>query len=229
MNQTCDLSCSHCKGYFLKNMATKPNISHDSFLLSGGCDTNGMIKIDFKLLKELKKQGKTINLHSGIVDEKHAKKIGKYADVVSFDFVTNDEIIKKHYSKKLTEKDYINSYISLSKYCRVVPHVMIGYGNEIRSLEILHQFEAKRVVILVLISSYGNLKINHSEPTLEAIEKTLKFAKKHFTHITLGCMRPLKRKKEIDRLASRYVDAIVNPHKELGLSITFDKCCALLN
>lgn len=231
VNNNCKLNCSHCKGYFLKEMDKEIDYSYESFLISGGCDEKGKIPIDIKLLKKLKSQNKKINVHPGLVNEKTACLIGEYANVVSFDFIMDNNTIQNQYNlKNKTEQDIINSYLLLKKYCRVVPHLMIGFGNEKLGIDKLYKLGESEVCFIIL-KKYNKIENNLVEPTIEKIEEILKYARPKFKKISLGCMRPLNRKFEIDKIAIKYVDLIVNPHHNLtfeDFDVEYkDECCCL--
>jgi len=229
MTSSCAQKCVHCQGYFIEGMQQDIDENSESYLISGGCDSRGCIDFDFDLMADMKKLGKKINVHSGLVDEKTAKEIGKYADVVSFDFVTDDKVIKEIYHLDCSEKDFVDSYKLLKKYCRVVPHIMIGFGNEKRSIDKLRELGEHQVTFIIL-TKHPSIKNDLQEPTLEKIEEVLKYGRK-FELVSLGCMRPLARKKEIDQVAIKYVDIIVNPHKDVDFSgmdvVEKQMCCSI--
>jgi len=231
VNDNCELNCSHCKGYFLKEMDKKINDNYESYLISGGCDKNGQIAIDFDLLKKIKLENKKINIHSGLVDEQTARLIGEYANVVSFDFIMDNNTIQNQYNlKNKTEQDIINSYLFLKKYCRVVPHLLIGFGNEKLGIDKLIELGETEVCFIIL-KKHPRINNNLVEPTIKKIEEILKYARSKFKAITLGCMRPMNRKKEIDNMAIKYVDKIVNPYHEINFD-NFEvelknECCCL--
>jgi len=231
VNDSCSLNCRHCQGYFLNGMDCKVDYSKDSFLISGGCDSEGRVIISESFLRMLKDKGKRINIHSGLVDEEMAIMLGKYADCVSFDFVTDNKTIKNIYHLDKTEEDFIDSYQLLKKHCsRVVPHILIGLGNEKRSLDILENFDEKEICFIVLMK-HPQIENDLQEPSIDYIEDILKYARLKFDVIHLGCMRPLNRKQEIDSVAIKYVDSIVNPWQGLDLS-GFEieekgECCCL--
>lgn len=226
---SCDLHCEHCQGYFLKGMDKDIDFDKESFLISGGCDKQGHVDLDFGLMRDLREQDKKINVHPGLVDEETAKKIGKYADCVSFDFITDNKVIKDIYHLDKTEDDFIESYKLLKKYCRVVPHIMIGLGNEMRSIKKLRELGEQEVCFIIL-TKHPKIHNDLKEPTLEEIEKVLKEGRK-FEFVHLGCMRPLDRKDEIDPMAVKYVDSIVNPSKKVdfsGMDVVEKHCCCTL-
>jgi len=229
MTDGCFLNCMHCQGHFLKSMDKDIDYSAESFLLSGGCDEKGAVPINISLLKDLKRNNKKINIHTGLIDEETVSEISKYVDVVSFDFITDNDVIKNTYNLNKTEDDFINSYLILKEYCRVVPHVMIGLGNEKRSIDKLKELNEQEVSFIILCK-HPKIRNDLKEPRTDQIENVLIYARKVFKTIHLGCMRPLKRKKEIDEMAINYVDSIVNPHRDLKLSdyeITIKReCCS---
>jgi lipoyl synthase len=218
---SCSQQCDHCRGRFLADMRHEMDYSHDTYLISGGCDAEGSVMLDFSTLSKLRSLGKRINVHPGLVDLATAAEIGRYVEVVSFDFVSDDSIIRERYKLKKTEQDYVRSFQALSRHCRVVPHVLIGYGNEQRSLKMLKDLGAVEVCMLVM----RHVPDGPEEPTLDEIESALRFAHDNFGSVTLGCMRPLDRKKEIDAMALKYVDQIVNPAMEIK-GTKKDICCA---
>jgi len=227
MNDFCELNCEHCKGHFLEKMQDDINEKANSYLISGGCCADGSVPLDFNLMIDMRKEGKKVNVHCGLVSEDTAIKLGKYADVVSFDFISDDKIIRDNYHLKKTEKDFVESYKLLHKYARVVPHVLIGFGNEKKSIDMLRKLGCCEIAFIILMKlPETELK----EPTLDYIEDILKYGRK-FELVHLGCMRPLARKKEIDQMAIKYVDSIVNPHKDVNFGdmdlIEKDVCCVI--
>jgi len=210
-------------------MSAVSDIKKESVLVSGGCDKDGLVPFSISLLRKLKQDNKRINVHPGLVSEERARFIGRYADVVSFDFVSDTRVIHDNYNLEKTEQDFIDSFLWLKKYARVMPHIMVGLGNESRSIEILKKLKAEEACMLILMK-HSMIKNELEEPSLEYIENILKKARKAFKVLHFGCMRPLDRKKEIDPMAVKYVDSIVNPYHRLDLNdyriIKKDVCCS---
>jgi lipoyl synthase len=230
VTRSCEQNCVHCQGLFLQYMSDSIDWTKESFLVSGGCDSYGRVPLDVDLIRKLKEHGKKVNVHCGLVDPHKAAELGRYSDAVSFDFVSDNDIIRSVYHLKRTEEDYVRSLQALQKHCHVVPHVMIGLGNESRSIRLLHE-QGCREVCFIILMKHPQIKNALTEPTTEYIEHVLAKARPLFERISLGCMRPLARKKEIDAMAIKYVDTIVNPAVGLDLSgfavIEKDACCAL--
>jgi len=229
MNSFCELNCEHCKGYFLEGMQGEIDESVNSYLISGGCCADGSVPLDFNLMKDMRTSGKKINVHSGLVSEDTAKKLGRYADVVSFDFISDDKIIKSNYHLDKKEEDFVESYKLLRQFARVVPHLLIGLGNEKRSMDLLRKLGCTEIAFIVLMKLPG-IENDLKEPTLDYIENVLKYGRK-FELVHMGCMRPMAKKLEIDQMAIKYVDSIVNPHKDVDFGdmdlVEKDVCCVI--
>ena len=106
--------------------------------------------------------------------------------------------------------DYIESYKLLKIHCNnVVPHLCIGFGNELRAIKLLGHIGFDEIVFLVLIP---NKHFKHADIDNVAglIRKTRElFPKKK---ISLGCMRPGgKYRRDLDIKVLPYVDKIVKP------------------
>ncbi|SES63096.1 radical SAM protein [Anaerobranca gottschalkii] len=245
----CSLNCAHCGGHYLKGMKPLTELKnledYSSCLISGGCSRDGKVPI-LGFAQEIGnlKGGKAINLHSGLVDEEGAKKIASVADVVSFDFIYNDDVIKKVYKLNKGKEDYVDSYLSLRKHLKVVPHICIGlYKGEIfweyQALEKLKELGVDALSFIVFVPTKGTEFAEEKPPSpLEVIDVIVRarilFPK---TPIYLGCMRPKGSYRNIlDPLAVLAgVNKLVIPApkgremaEKLGLSIKRgSECCGL--
>ncbi|MFD3156637.1 radical SAM protein [Haloimpatiens sp. FM7330] len=248
----CELKCAHCNGHYLKGMTPVENVDkqvineYDSFLVSGGCNKEGVVELDkhLEFLKQLKDSGKKINMHLGLIDEEKIEKIKDLADCVSFDFVVDDETIKEVYGLNKTYKDYINTYKKLKDKTKVVPHICIGLkGGEVKgeckALDVLKEIGVDALVFIIFIPTQGTVYENRKSPHLDEIVKILAQARVQFPDkpIHLGCMKAKgKIRKYIDYYAVKCgVNKIVNPTdyavkaaEELQLSIKKgQECCVL--
>ncbi|SHJ67584.1 hypothetical protein SAMN02745227_00416 [Anaerobranca californiensis DSM 14826] len=245
----CSLKCAHCGGHYLKGMKPlkelKDRENFSSCLISGGCSVDGKVPIlaFADELTKIKKE-KAINLHSGLVDEEGAKRLASIADVVSFDFIYHDEVIKRVYKLDKTKEDYVNSYSALKKHLKVVPHICIGlYKGEIfweyQALEKLKELGVDALSFIVFVPTKGTEFANEKPPSpLEVIDVIIK-ARLLFptTPIYLGCMRPKGSYRNIlDPLAVLSgVNKLVIPApkgremaEKLGLTIKRgSECCGL--
>ena len=247
----CALDCAHCGRHYLRHMipiweakdrvaATAP-----SALISGGCDSEGRVPVTAHLDQVAAlRPGRLLNWHVGLIGEREAEAISPYVDVISMDFVGDDETIHEVYSLDKTVTDYVKSYQILRRYGRVLPHITIGLfggqlGHERPAMEKLEQLGLDGLVFLVLTPTPGTRYADCSPPTVTDVAEILAEARLRFpdSPIYLGCMRPKGRyRTELDPLAVRAgVNRIVSPSrpavhlaKSLGLLIVRSReCCAL--
>lgn len=245
----CSLGCLHCGGHYLKGMKdlgwamrNMDNANIKSWLISGGCSSDG--RIDYSNytgeIKKLK-AGRRINLHvgltSGIGDLKG------FADCVSFDFIGDDETIRQVIGIDRSVRDYIGAFKKLRDEVRVVPHICIGLkGGEIageyRCLEMLKELRFNdEIVFIVFIPTGGTAYSGRQPPKIQEVMDILTTARMMFPGniISLGCMRPGgKYRSELDSLAVEAgVNRIVQPARsayekavQLGLKVVCgEECC----
>jgi uncharacterized radical SAM superfamily protein len=244
----CALDCAHCGGHYLRGMQPIWQARVDgatSCLISGGCDNLGRVPVTAHLEKiKTIRQGRIMNWHVGLIGEDEIRAIAPYVDVISFDFVGDDETIREVYSLDLTVEDYVQSYQLLRRYVRVLPHITVGLrggeiGHEVRALEILGDLGVEGLVLIVFIPTAGTRYADHRPPEIGEVVDILAESRLCFPDkpLYLGCMRPRGRyRSELDPLAVRAgVNAIVNPAREavrlaeeLGLAIRRgQECCVI--
>jgi uncharacterized radical SAM superfamily protein len=245
----CALDCAHCGGHYLRGMQPIWQAKVDgatSCLISGGCDAFGRVPVTAHLDKvKAIRQGRVMNWHVGLIGEDEIRAIAPYVDIISFDFVGDDETIHEVYGLDLTVEDYVQSYQLLRRYARVLPHITIGLrggelGHEVRALEILGDLGIEGLVLIVFIPTAGTRYADRQPPEIGAVldilvESRLRFPDKL---LNLGCMRPRGRyRSELDPLAVRAgINAIVNPAREavclaeeLGLTIRRGRECCVIS
>lgn len=246
----CALNCAHCGGHYLASMKPVEEAHRyfdlvSSFLISGGCDPDGKVPVLAKL-EEIKAiaPGHRLNWHVGLISEKEALAIAPYVNVVSFDFVGDDETIARVYHLNKSVQDYLETYRMLRRYFRVIPHITIGLeggtiGHERKALRLLAQEGIDGLVFIVFIPTPGTIYASKPPPPPEEVASILAEARILFpkTPLALGCMRPHgDYRKELDPLAVMAgVNRIVSPSREgvqkaleLGLTIErTEECCAL--
>jgi len=242
----CDLDCAHCGGYYLQHMAPvwKAEVGGaTSCLISGGCDASGRVPVA-RYLEQIKaiRQGRKMNWHVGLIEEADLCAIAPYTDVVSFDFVGDDETIHEVYGLDRTVTDYVRTYQMLRRHTRVIPHITIGLsggaiGHEYPAMEKLQELEVDGLVFIVFIPTPGTRYADRQPPPIEAVVSILAEARLRFPDrpFHLGCMRPHgEYRARLDPLAVRAgVNKIVSPARqavqlaeELGLSIVQGReCC----
>ena len=125
-----------------------------SCLISGGCDASGRVPVT-QHLRQIKaiRQGRKMNWHVGLIEEADLRVIAPYTDVVSFDFVGDDETIHEVYGLDRTVADYVRTYQTLRRHTRVIPHITIGLrggaiGHEYPAMEKLQELGVEGLVFI---------------------------------------------------------------------------------
>lgn len=247
----CSLNCSHCNAKYLKSMhPIDKTLSFlktkvfSSALISGGCNESGEVvhfeKID--KIKNLRTNGIKLNIHTGLISDKNIDKIIDKSDIISFDFLTDNETIRSVYGINKTGDDYISTFKKLSQKTTIVPHVCIGlYGGKIKgeydALRTLKSLGVTKLILIIFIPTKGTAYENQHPPNIEDVIKVFIEARNLFSEgiVQLGCMRPRNTYKDIVDIAALRCgfNTIVNPSKSaieeaenLGLIIkkTYE-CC----
>ncbi len=244
----CALRCAHCNGHYLAGMRSlaDPAVARArSLLVSGGCDPQGRVPVLPHLESIVRAgAGKRLNWHVGLIDEDTVRAIEPYVDVISFDFVADDETIRQVYALERTAEEYVAAYRMLRRHVRVVPHLTIGLlGGRLRgerqALSLLRDLGAEALVFIVFIPTPGTAYADRQPPAIGEVVDLLAEARIAFpdTPLLLGCMRPREGyRSRLDELAVQVgVNRIVNPARtavaaaqQLGLAIEWgEECCAL--
>ena len=245
----CALNCAHCGRRYLASMTPVWEASsrigrYTSALISGGCDATGRVPVAEHIgqIAPLA-SGRRLNWHVGFISPQEAEAIAPYVDVVSFDFVGDDETIAEVYGLDRTVEDYLRTLRMLRRRFKVVPHVTIGLrcgrlGHERRALELLAEQGVDGLVLLVLIPTEGTRYAGCEPPAPEEAARILAEARILLpqTPIALGCMRPHgPYRRRLDPLAVRAgVNRIVSPSpsaleeaRKRGLKVIRAwECCA---
>lgn len=249
---SCHLNCAHCNGHYLNSMTPiadwRKQLGGEfkSCLISGGCEQNGKVPILRYLpaIKEIKQSQRRVNMHVGLMDDDDIEQISQVADVVSFDFVGDDQTIREVYGLDKTVSDYMRVYQSLRKKVRVLPHICIGLlggqlSGEYRALKLLKELGTEGIVFIVFAPTHGTRFADRMPPPIEDVIRLLCRAREEFPDIPvhLGCMRPKgSYRLKLDKLAVRCgvnklvkpTWAAVNQAIELGLDIQYgEECCVL--
>ncbi|AFK22727.1 radical SAM protein [Pyrococcus sp. ST04] len=234
----CFLNCAHCGRHYLEGMmkVTKRNIfekclemekeGYIGCLLSGGMDHRLKVPLD-RYKEEIKKikerTNLKLNVHVGFIDESDLEWL-KYVDVVSLDFVGDDEVIKRVYKINKTVKDYLMILdILTSNGIAVAPHITIGldFGKihwEFKAIDMLIKYPIKVLVLDVLIPTPGTEMESVPKVPVEKALEVVKYAREKFNgELSIGCMRPFgKWREEFDRGAILLgVDRITNPPRKV--------------
>ncbi len=246
--QHCDLNCAHCGGYYLQHMTPvwRAEVrTATSCLISGGCDASGRVPVT-RYLEQIKaiRQGRKMNWHVGLIEEADLVAIAPYTDVVSFDFVGDDETIREVYGLDRTVADYVETYQTLRRHTKVIPHTTIGLrggaiGHEHPAMDKLQELGVDGLVFIVFTPTPGTRYADRQPPPIEAVVNILAEARLRFPDkpLHLGCMRPHgEYRARLDPLAVQAgINKIVSPAREavklaerLGLSIVQSRECCVL-
>jgi len=249
----CALQCEHCKGHFLKNMTPlqflesklQKNNNYKSILISGGYNSEGVLPLtDAKLaqIKKLKSLGYELNFHLGLVTFEDIKKLKNIPDMVSFDLMLDDFVIKEIFHlKNKNSENFKESFLILNENFPVSPHILIGanYGKiqkEYEAIKFLEKIKPKKLIFIIITPLENTTFRDISLPSLKEIEELWKFTKRKLpqTNLYLGCVRPKgEYRYNVDSLALELgFKAIVNPHSDViktsNNTQIFEECCALL-
>ncbi len=242
----CALDCAHCGRRYLHGMSPIEQADVEgatSCLISGGCDARGRVPVlpHLEAVRALR-PGRRLNWHVGLISEEEMRAIAPLVDVISFDFVGDDETIREVYHLDCTVADYARTYAMLRRHVPVVPHITIGLrggqlSGERRAIALLKELGAETIVFLVLIPTRGTAFAERTPPPPDQVGELFAEARQELPDapIYLGCMRPGGAyRDEVDRLAIRAgLNRIVNPAPgavalaaELGLRVVWkDECC----
>lgn len=205
---------------------------HRSFLISGGLNSAGEIPYTDALLKKLRslkrKYDLQYNFHIGfplnfVYDFKDI------ADVVSFDFFSNSEIMRKIYGIDRDPLQQIEVMRSLEAFS--VPHITIGIEcgritHEYKSIEMLSKY-FDSIVLNVFIPTFGTTYESCAPPPVDEVIAIFEYAKKLFKVVALGCMQPRGSYRSVlQNELEDIVDVIVKPVNKSGNH--FRGCCAFL-
>ncbi|WP_448375188.1 radical SAM protein [Fervidobacterium sp.] len=217
----CPMNCAHCGGHYVKHMIHVKEMEkyvekYKSFLISGGMLPNGEIPFGeyIEYLKSLKERyNLKYNFHVGFPKEPPFE-IEEIADVISFDFFADSDVIKEVYGIERAPEEILRSVLPLK--VEKVPHITIGIlcgkiSHEKRALEILSKY-FNSVVLNVFIPTANTKYENCQPPELDEVEEIFKSASELFKNVVLGCMHPKgEYRKRMQERFGKYVGFIVKP------------------
>lgn len=249
----CALNCAHCGGHYLEGMLPLAQVPEDtkelpfrSALISGGCTAEGKVPFNLHLerLHRLKAQVR-FNFHVGLVDDEEILALKSLANVVSFDFVADDETIREVYGLNRSADDYRTVYRKLRQAgLKVMPHLTIGlkggeFAGEEKALDVLEELGLEGLTFIVFIPTPNTRYAKRQPPQLEEVVRFLAKTRVRFPDITLalGCMRPKGRYRQVldEAGVALGLNRVVLPtpaarhlaeEKELEI-IRGEECCAL--
>jgi uncharacterized radical SAM superfamily protein len=244
----CQLDCAHCGGHYLESMVPVWRADPEgatSCLISGGCDGSGRVPVTEHLdIVRGMRSGRIMNWHVGLIAEAEAEIIAPYVDVISFDFVGDDDTISEVYGLDVGVQDYVAAYELLRRHATTVPHITVGLrggsmAGEYKALDILGDLGVEAITFIVFIPTPGTRYEDREPPPLEEVVDLLVEARLRFPTIPihLGCMRAHgEYRDQLDPLAVQAgVNVIVSPARtavalaqEVGLRVDRrEECCAV--
>ncbi|MHA1515366.1 MAG: radical SAM protein [Candidatus Heimdallarchaeaceae archaeon] len=256
----CAQNCLYCNKHYLKGMKaiTQPKNLVEyarklvckggtGMLISGGYDEKSQVPLDDFLdsIAEIKKETSLqINVHAGLVEKEQAKKLYEIGvDVVSFDLITDTDVISEILMNGKKGSDYTRSYKFLvDAGLKVVPHICLGlyYGSEKGNFEALKtalEFNPETIVFLGLIPTKGTGMENASIVKPEILAKAMIYVRMNNPVIeqSLGCMRvripqyeEIAIQSGINRIAIPKTRTLQYAKNNFDIEIKrIDSCCAL--
>lgn len=210
----CALNCAHCSGHYLEGMLPLEKVLQPetkelpfrSALISGGCTAEGKVPF-YSHLDELRrlKESVRLNFHVGLVEDKEIQALQDLAEMVSFDFVADDETIQEVYGLKRKAEDYREVYRKLRQAgLKVMPHLTLGLkggemAGEEQALAALEELGLDGLTFIVFIPTPNTRYAERQPPPLEEVVQFLARARIRFPQIplALGCMRPKGRYRQV--------------------------------
>jgi uncharacterized radical SAM superfamily protein len=190
--------------------------------VTGGCNIRGEVPLaeNFDTLLRLAQRFKLI-VHTGLIQEETIKMISPFVQAVSFNLICDEGTIREIYHLERSVEDFIESYLTIRKYVKVVPHITIGLyrgriAGEKKAIEFLESIGVEAVVFNVLIPAPSTEYSKLEPPSLIEVIKILEEAKERLrSSIFLGCMRPGgEYRRRIDQAAIQLgIDRIVMPSR----------------
>ncbi|ABR30997.1 radical SAM protein [Thermosipho melanesiensis] len=232
VTKSCPINCKHCGGVYIKSMVHIDKMEnyvkrYKSFLISGGMSFEGKIPFDKYIgkLEKLKKEYNLLyNFHIGF-PKKPPFEIEKLADVISFDFFSDENVMKEIYRISRTPKKILDAILPLKT--TKIPHITVGIycgriTHEIKSLEIL-KYYFDSIVLNIFIPTKNTEYEKCLPPKVEDVKEVFELAKKHFKNVTLGCMHPHGKYRE-NLLKEISPDIFVNSASKI---YDFKGCCSI--
>ena len=257
----CALKCKHCGRKYLDGMvpATRPEELLEvaealaergakGFLLSGGSDTSGRVRIaDFAdAISEIKETTDLlINAHVGLSRRTELERLVRSGvDAFSTDLYGDSQTIAEVLGIEANPEDYYQVIRDLKDLgaSRIAPHVCIGIrggklGSEIHAIQNVKELGPEALILISLMPTKGTAYEGVTPPDRAALLQVARKAREMMpgTKLLLGCMRSkLDRSSEVDMVEAG-VDGLVLPAsatvdrlRNSGYSIKKrSTCCAM--
>ncbi len=235
--RACALNCKHCAGRYLEGMipATTPGDllavaealaqrGANGFLLSGGNDSNGKVRLgDFcGAIREVKATTDLrINAHIGLSSAQEiARLVDSGIDSFSVDVYGSDETVREVLGLDVPCDEYFGVVENLRGAGApvIAPHICVGiHGGalrgELKAISRLADPAPDALVLISMMPTKGTEYESVAPPSEDALDRVIRQARKELpdTKLMLGCMRSkLDRRPEVSHVMSG-LDGIVLP------------------
>jgi len=218
------------------------------FLLSGGADASGKVKMaSFSdAIREVKSTTDLqVNAHIGLASGEEIRKLVRSGvDSFSVDVYGSDETIREVLGLDARAEDYLRVVKQLQdEGAFVAPHMCVGiHGGqlkgELRALDMLSPLMPKVLVLISLVPTKGTSYQDVVPPSKEMVMSVVRSAREMLpeTKLTLGCMRSKKDRASEADIVMAGLDGIVLPSartvetlKSEGYSVKKRSvCCSLI-
>lgn len=212
----CALNCKHCAKKYLEGMipATTPEEllqvadalaerGATGFLLSGGVDASGRVRLDAyeDAIREIKSTTELrINAHIGLTAKRDIERlVACGVDSFSVDVYGSDETIREVLGLNATVADYLRVVQDLvdSNAENVAPHICVGiHGGALRgeanAIEQLGKIGPSTLVFIALMPTKGTAYQDLAPSTGSDVVSMISKARSELpdARLLLGCMRP---------------------------------------
>lgn len=254
----CALRCPHCMGQPLSSMfnADTPEKLFGiatqlderkaiGFLLSGGCDADGVLPLNnyLETIRQIKDTTDLkINAHIGFPRKPQAARIVRAGfDAFSINYPLSERFGREILSVPNSLARYRESVESLSEAGakKIIPHVLLGLANpdeESIGLKQLAKENPHAIVFIAFFPLKGTPFEKYAPTSAARIIHAIKIFHRisSDTKLVLGCMRP-RGYAEMERLLMvDLLDGIVMPNREVLRSLenkmeieSLNGCCSL--
>ncbi len=206
----------------------------EGILISGGLGSDGKLPVRpfVPAIRELKRMGFFISVHTGVVGGEEARLLAAaQVDLADYELILDETAIETAKSLPLSPDDFVRGMeLLIESSVEVVPHITVGLPGSgerwfAEASDLIKELGIRRSVVLVFIPTPGTPFEDLEPPSLNRVVEvvhTLGRASK----VSLGCMRPPWMKKWLDSTLKGLVDRIANPHPSLELDIVH-ACCSI--
>ncbi len=211
LSRDCGLNCRHCRGHYLRGMATVPPsalldhalaLADDGvrgILVSGGSDSQGELlhlgaAVD--AMASIRRQTDlVVAVHAGVVDADRASRLADACDVAFVDIIGSDRTARRIIGLESAASYRRSMQALIDAGVPVTPHVTVGLHEgcivgERAAVDFIASQPVEKMVANVICPAAGTSFETVTPPPLDAIASLLRYAVDRCGSVALGCMRP---------------------------------------